>query len=183
MVVAVGHDPDPRVAGAGIEQLRRAGIDVSVGCLADEAGAALAGFFKRQAKGVPYISARPAPFRSADKANSDRGQFVYRDLKDEVTVYDEFNSVVSNENGPLRVNATVCDRVHNLVFNDFSRLLYDEESGELFSSVTEFLVALGSRGINRVGVQSGSWIHEQLVEADEVDYEYSTSLRITVPTI
>ena len=47
-------DPDPRVAGAGIEALREAGIEVSTGVLQEQAQALNRGFIRRMTAGRPY---------------------------------------------------------------------------------------------------------------------------------
>lgn len=53
--VVIGHvDPNPAVAGRGIEKLRAAGIEVTVGVLALEALAVNPGFVSRMVRGVPY---------------------------------------------------------------------------------------------------------------------------------
>lgn len=54
-VVCSTIDPNPKVAGTGIERLRAAGIGVSVGALADEARALNPGFFSRFERGRPLI--------------------------------------------------------------------------------------------------------------------------------
>ncbi len=54
-VVCSSGDPNPKVAGRGIERLEAAGIAVSVGMLADEARALNAGFFSRFERGRPLI--------------------------------------------------------------------------------------------------------------------------------
>ena len=54
VVVAV-VDPNPLVAGKGIERLRAAGIRVDVGLLADEAREVNLGFFSRMVRGVPWV--------------------------------------------------------------------------------------------------------------------------------
>ncbi|MEP6546527.1 MAG: bifunctional diaminohydroxyphosphoribosylaminopyrimidine deaminase/5-amino-6-(5-phosphoribosylamino)uracil reductase RibD [Gammaproteobacteria bacterium] len=54
-VVCSSVDPNPRVAGAGIERLRAAGIAVSAGLLADEARALNVGFFSRFERGRPWL--------------------------------------------------------------------------------------------------------------------------------
>jgi len=59
VVIAAG-DPDPRTDGAGIARLRAAGIAVQDGLLADEARAAMAGFFMRRAQGRPFVTLKLA---------------------------------------------------------------------------------------------------------------------------
>lgn len=53
-------DPDPRTNGKGIERLRAAGIDVTVGVLAAEARRSMAGFLTRRALGRPYVTLKLA---------------------------------------------------------------------------------------------------------------------------
>src|SRR5947209_6310347 len=54
--VVVGiEDPDPQVAGEGIARLRNAGVDVTVGVLADEIGAQLAPYLKHRRTGRPWV--------------------------------------------------------------------------------------------------------------------------------
>ncbi|MCM5679655.1 bifunctional diaminohydroxyphosphoribosylaminopyrimidine deaminase/5-amino-6-(5-phosphoribosylamino)uracil reductase RibD [Schlegelella sp. S2-27] len=54
VVVAVA-DPNPLVAGRGIERLRAAGIQVDVGLLADEARELNLGFFSRMVRRRPWV--------------------------------------------------------------------------------------------------------------------------------
>ena len=54
VVVAV-QDPNPLVAGRGIERLRAAGIQVEVGLLDREAREINIGFFSRMVRGVPWV--------------------------------------------------------------------------------------------------------------------------------
>ena len=58
-VIATG-DPDPRVDGRGIQQLRQAGVDVAVGMAQDEAERLNAGFFLRVRAGRPLITLKLA---------------------------------------------------------------------------------------------------------------------------
>ena len=59
VVVAV-VDPDPRTAGKGIERLRDAGIEVTVGVREAEARAIAVGFFSRQQSGRPFVTLKLA---------------------------------------------------------------------------------------------------------------------------
>ncbi len=59
VVVAMG-DPNPKVAGSGVERLRRAGIQVDVGLLESEACALNPGFIKRMRHGLPFVRCKLA---------------------------------------------------------------------------------------------------------------------------
>ena len=59
-VVLAMQDPNPQVAGQGIERLRQAGIEVKVGVLEEQARALNAGFIKRMEKGLPWVRVKLA---------------------------------------------------------------------------------------------------------------------------
>jgi len=59
-VVCCSVDPHPRVAGGGIERLRSAGTEVSVGVLAAAARDLNVGFFSRFERGRPFIRLKMA---------------------------------------------------------------------------------------------------------------------------
>jgi diaminohydroxyphosphoribosylaminopyrimidine deaminase / 5-amino-6-(5-phosphoribosylamino)uracil reductase len=59
-VVAATVDPDPRVDGRGIEQLRQAGVEVTVGLCRAEAEALNAGFILRVRAGRPLVTLKLA---------------------------------------------------------------------------------------------------------------------------
>jgi len=54
-VVVAMQDPNPQVAGTGLERLRAAGIDVSVGVLETEARKLNLGFIRRMEQRLPYV--------------------------------------------------------------------------------------------------------------------------------
>ncbi len=59
-VVAACKDPSPHANGRGFRKLRKAGIEVEVGILGDEARALNAPFFKLTTKGLPYVTVKYA---------------------------------------------------------------------------------------------------------------------------
>ncbi|PSK87263.1 diaminohydroxyphosphoribosylaminopyrimidine deaminase [Limimaricola soesokkakensis] len=59
-VVVAAQDPDPRVAGRGIERLRAAGIAVETGLMEGEARRDLAGFLNRVERGRPFVTLKLA---------------------------------------------------------------------------------------------------------------------------
>lgn len=59
-VVAAMQDPNPQVAGRGLERLRSVGIEVDSGVLEAEARELNHGFIKRMERGLPYVRAKLA---------------------------------------------------------------------------------------------------------------------------
>ena len=60
MVVVAMEDPNPLVAGQGLEQLRQAGIAVRCGLLEKEAKDLNLGFIKRMTQGLPWVRLKVA---------------------------------------------------------------------------------------------------------------------------
>jgi diaminohydroxyphosphoribosylaminopyrimidine deaminase/5-amino-6-(5-phosphoribosylamino)uracil reductase len=54
-VVCCTRDPNPKVAGRGIERLQQAGVAVQVGAFDDEARRLNVGYFSRHERGRPYV--------------------------------------------------------------------------------------------------------------------------------
>jgi diaminohydroxyphosphoribosylaminopyrimidine deaminase/5-amino-6-(5-phosphoribosylamino)uracil reductase len=59
-VVASVVDPDPRTAGSGVERLRAAGVEVSVGLREPEARRVAVGFFTRRREARPHVTLKLA---------------------------------------------------------------------------------------------------------------------------
>lgn len=59
-VVAAMQDPNPRVAGAGFERLRQAGVEVVHGIMAAESETLNPGFIRRMQTGRPYVRCKLA---------------------------------------------------------------------------------------------------------------------------
>jgi len=73
-VVCASVDPNPRVAGGGIERLRAAGIAVSVGPCAARARELNVGFFARHERGRPWVRLKLAMSLDARTAPAGGGQ-------------------------------------------------------------------------------------------------------------
>lgn len=59
-VVTAMLDPDPRVAGRGVADLRRAGVAVDVGLLGDQAGRLLEAYVHHRRTGLPFVTMKVA---------------------------------------------------------------------------------------------------------------------------
>ncbi|UUM31168.1 bifunctional diaminohydroxyphosphoribosylaminopyrimidine deaminase/5-amino-6-(5-phosphoribosylamino)uracil reductase RibD [Vibrio japonicus] len=59
-VICAMQDPNPQVAGRGIQMLREAGIEVQVGLLEQDANALNPAFIKRMKTGMPYVQLKMA---------------------------------------------------------------------------------------------------------------------------
>lgn len=59
-VVIAMQDPNPQVAGKGIQRLRESGIDVTVGVMTDKAASINRGFLKRMTQKKPWLTTKLA---------------------------------------------------------------------------------------------------------------------------
>lgn len=59
-VIAAMQDPNPKVAGSGLDKLRSQGIEVACGLLEAEAQALNPGFIKRMTEGRPFVRSKIA---------------------------------------------------------------------------------------------------------------------------
>jgi diaminohydroxyphosphoribosylaminopyrimidine deaminase/5-amino-6-(5-phosphoribosylamino)uracil reductase len=73
-VCCASTDPNPLVGGAGIARLKAAGIEVTVGPLADAARELNAGFFSRHQRGRPYVRLKLAVSLDGRTAPAGGGQ-------------------------------------------------------------------------------------------------------------
>lgn len=112
-VIAV-KDPDPRVNGRGIEQLREAGIEVEVGLLDDRALRTNEIYFKFITTGTPFIHAV-----IEYQADSSSGPFAWRPSNEFSQTISEYDALMIGERTDLNRfvldNALKRDRYRPLV--------------------------------------------------------------------
>lgn len=75
-VVAATVDPDERVGGRGIDQLRRAGLVVEVGLCEEEAVALDRAYHHHRATGLPWVQAILTPDHLGDDATAELDQLI-----------------------------------------------------------------------------------------------------------
>ena len=177
VVVAV-EDPDERVRGAGIERLRRAGIEVEVGVGADDVQTQLAPYLKHRTTGRPWVvltlaatldgrTAAPdgtSKWLTGDAARADAHRL--RAESDAVIVgagtvrADDPSLTVRDAEGadPLRVvlgSAPAGAKVHPAV--------------ELSGDLDDVLAELGRRGVVQAMVEGGATVAGAFHRAGLVD--------------
>jgi diaminohydroxyphosphoribosylaminopyrimidine deaminase / 5-amino-6-(5-phosphoribosylamino)uracil reductase len=177
--VVVGvEDPDPAVAGGGVEALRAAGVSVEVGCMAADVTAQLEPYLHHRRTGRPYVVCKLAATLDGKLAAADgTSQWItgieartdvhrLRAESDAVVVgagtvlADDPSLTVRHVEGPdpLRVvlgRAPEGAQVHPCL----------EWSG----SLTELLDELGSRGVLQVLVEGGASVVRSFFDDDLVD--------------
>ncbi|WP_340479693.1 bifunctional diaminohydroxyphosphoribosylaminopyrimidine deaminase/5-amino-6-(5-phosphoribosylamino)uracil reductase RibD [Vibrio anguillarum] len=76
-VICAMQDPNPQVAGRGIQMLRDAGIEVEVGLLEADAIALNPGFIKRMTSGMPFVQLKMAASLDGQTAlNNGQSQWI-----------------------------------------------------------------------------------------------------------
>ncbi len=105
-VVCAAVDPNPKVAGAGIERLRAAGIEVTVDVLASEARALNPGFFSRFERGRPFIRLKLAMSLDARTTAAGGGTTIITDQasRADVQTWRARSSAVLTGSGTVRID-------------------------------------------------------------------------------
>ncbi|HQO17284.1 MAG TPA: bifunctional diaminohydroxyphosphoribosylaminopyrimidine deaminase/5-amino-6-(5-phosphoribosylamino)uracil reductase RibD, partial [Methylotenera sp.] len=79
-VVVAMQDPNPLVAGNGIQRLQANGIEVGVGLMASVANTLNVGFISRMTRGLPYVRCKVAASLDGKTAlNNGRSQWITSD--------------------------------------------------------------------------------------------------------
>lgn len=126
-VVVAMEDPDARVNGAGIKALRDAGIDVSVGCLEDQARDVLSGYIMHRTQGRPFVTLKIASSLDSIVAMADgESQWITGPLARQYGHLErgQHDMIVTGIGTVERDNPSLTVRL-NGVQNDPVRLLFD----------------------------------------------------------
>lgn len=139
--VIAARDPDPRVNGGGIAELKAAGIAVATGLCHDEAAAVNEGFFQRVATGRPLVTALAGrqPAAAADAAQ------------------DGILTVRRHADGLAFSCATARGR-RGVWVDSLSR-----------PALAAGLARLGETGLTRIAVDAASPLAERLAMSDLID--------------
>jgi diaminohydroxyphosphoribosylaminopyrimidine deaminase/5-amino-6-(5-phosphoribosylamino)uracil reductase len=105
-VVCCTRDPNPKVAGRGIERLQQAGIAVQVGAFADEARRLNVGYFSRHERGRPYVRLKLAMSLDGRTASADGGRawISGAESRADVQIWRARSSAVLTGAGTVRID-------------------------------------------------------------------------------
>lgn len=177
VVVAIA-DPDPKVAGSGIEALGRAGIVVDVGILAAEAEAQLAPYLHHRRTGRPYVICKLAMSADAGIAAPDgtsqwiTGSDARRDahrLRAESDAILVGAATVRADDPELTVRHVDGDDPLRVVLGAAPAGAKVHPCLEWDGSLDDLLVELGDRGVVQLMVEGGAGVVGSFHRAGLVD--------------
>lgn len=197
--VVIAHlDPNPLVNGKGIAMLKKAGIAVKIGLLADEASTLNRGFIKRMQSGLPFITCKIAMSLDGKIAlSSGQSQWITAEaarldghylrannqailigsgsiLADNPSMTVRLDDVVAS---PLRVvvdsKNQITDKRLNIFSNDAKTLIFNPKNSKILSNgkidLTDILQQLGQLGINNVLLEAGPGLVGAMLEKQLID--------------
>ncbi len=174
-------DPDPRVNGRGIAQLRNASVEVEVGLLAAKAAQLNGGFFRRIQTGQPVVHALDVSAASAPHRSYDAHMIALEDIGS-----DAIHSHLTADRTSLRivvaqeVDQAAAERLRSWAAQNTTWLLGPKTQSQQIPECAEFIAfdqdpsepleretvisALGARGLTRVltGGRLSAWATEEL---------------------
>lgn len=199
-VVVSVLDPNPIVAGRGIEKLKRAGVDVKLGVLEDEGQALNKVFFKNIATKKPYVSTkiattldgRIATLNGTSKwITGDLAREYVRKIRESNWGIMSASGTILADNSNLTCNVPlariILDNSHKipLDFNVFkdngSKIIYvskqkrrlpDDIIQIEFQGYEQLLLDLYKLKIPSILVEAGSGLNSKLIQEGQVDYLY-----------
>ncbi|MGB2079379.1 MAG: bifunctional diaminohydroxyphosphoribosylaminopyrimidine deaminase/5-amino-6-(5-phosphoribosylamino)uracil reductase RibD [Vibrio sp.] len=127
-VVCAMQDPNPQVAGRGIQMLRDAGIEVDVGLYEDDAKALNPAFIKTMQTGLPFVQLKLAMSLDGKTAlaNGESQWITSPDARRDVQVYRaKAGAILSTSRTVLRDNASL-----NVRFDELPQSVQDDYPSE-----------------------------------------------------
>ncbi|WP_421120183.1 bifunctional diaminohydroxyphosphoribosylaminopyrimidine deaminase/5-amino-6-(5-phosphoribosylamino)uracil reductase RibD [Aquihabitans daechungensis] len=178
-VVIALEDPDSRVAGAGIERLRAAGVEVEVGVLADVVRTQLAAYLKHRTTGRPWVVLKAGSSLDGRTAAPDgSSQWITGGAAraDSHQLRAESDAIVVGA-GTVRADDPSLT-VRNVEGKDPIRVVLGTAPAgarvlpalEFTGELTDLLDALGQRGVLQVLVEGGATVAGAFHRAGLVDH-------------
>jgi diaminohydroxyphosphoribosylaminopyrimidine deaminase / 5-amino-6-(5-phosphoribosylamino)uracil reductase len=180
-VVIALEDPDPNVAGRGIEALRAAGIDVSVGIGASEVAEQLAPYLKHRRTGRPWVILKMASSLDARTAAPDGSSrwITGAEARHDVHLLRERSDAVLVGAGTVRADdPELTVRIDDggahrqplrVVLGTASPAAKVQPALELSGDLLEVLAELGRRGVLQVLVEGGPTVAHAFHSAGLID--------------
>lgn len=177
VVVAV-VDPDPKVDGSGIATLRAAGLDVTVGVLADEVTTQLAAYLHHRRTGRPLVVGKLAITVDGAIAASDgtstwiTGEAARADvhrLRAESDAIVVGAATVRTDDPQLTVRGAEGRDPQRVVLGTAPAGARVHPCLEWHGGVADLVDGLGGRGVLQALVEGGSRVMRSFLDADLVD--------------
>lgn len=200
VIIAI-KDPNPKVAGAGIEKLKKAGVEVVVGILEDEAKELNKVFLKNIKNKKPYISTKIATTldgkiattnKSSKWITGEKSRKFVRKIRDSHYAIMSASGTILADNSSLKgdkrkITRIILDKNGEIpldfkVFEkDGAKIIYSTNSNRdlpkhieqiPFESYDKLMKTLYSMGIPSILVEAGCGLNSELLKAKEIDYIY-----------
>ena len=197
-VIIATLDPNPLVAGKGVQLLQKSGIEVEVGLLENEAKTLNRGFIKRMHTGMPFVTSKIAMSLDGKTAMaSGESKWitceasrvdVHKLRKDNQAVMTGSGTVlIDNPNltarlpnstiTPLRVvidsNNQITDKNLKIFSNDAETLIINNDNCQTTKDgkvdLKAALLKLGELGINTLLLEAGSGLNGSMQAAGLID--------------
>jgi diaminohydroxyphosphoribosylaminopyrimidine deaminase/5-amino-6-(5-phosphoribosylamino)uracil reductase len=197
-VIIAMLDPNPLVSGQGVAMLKKAGIEVAIGLLENQANMLNRGFIKRMLDKRPFVTCKIA--MSLDgKTSMHSGQSKWitgKNARNDVQRLRSINQAILTGSGtvladnpsmtvrlkninssPLRVvidsKNQIIDKSLNIFSKDAPTQIFNKNNTKLNKhkklDLHNVLLQLGKQGINSVLLEAGSGLIGAMIEANLID--------------
>jgi diaminohydroxyphosphoribosylaminopyrimidine deaminase/5-amino-6-(5-phosphoribosylamino)uracil reductase len=197
-VIIAMLDPNPLVSGKGVAMLKKAGIEVQIGLLENQANVLNRGFIKRMLDNRPFVTCKIA--MSLDgKTSMHSGQSKWitsKNSRNDVQRLRSINQAILTGSGtvltdnpsmtvrlknvtfsPLRVvidsKNQITDSTLNIFSDDAPTQIFNQNNTKLNQNkklnLQNVLFQLAEQGINSVLLEAGSGLIGAMIEADLID--------------